>query len=109
MADNIPAFSFLEIPHSAPSAETLRATPAPLRRVVELASLTEAVAADASKILSVLLNNSVQREAGAEDERGAEGHPLTPATEQALLRFMANTFHLLEREASSIVNDVTRT
>ncbi len=109
MANQTPAFPFLEIPHSAPSAEILRATPAPLRRVVELASFTEAVAADASKVLSVLLNNSVQREAGAEDESEAEGHPLTAATEQALLRLMANAFELLGREASAVANNVART
>ena len=106
MADHIPAFSFLEIPHSAPSNETLQAIPVPFRRAIELASLTEAVAADASKVLSVLLNNSVQREALAKDDSAEEGVPLTPATEQALLRFMANTFHLIEREAHVVVSGV---
>lgn len=105
MANQLP-ISFLEFPHSAPSNETLQATPAPFRRAIELASLTEAVAADASKVLSVLLNNSVQREALAEDDSVEECALLTPATEQALLRFMANIFHLIEREAHAVASGV---
>ncbi|CAB3648675.1 hypothetical protein CEY09_05330 [Achromobacter marplatensis] len=104
MANQLP-ISFLEFPHSTPSDEALLATPAPMHRVVELASLTEALASDASRVLSILLNNSVQREARAED-CVEDGAPLTPATEQALLRFMANTFHLLEREANAVASGV---
>lgn len=107
MANQLP-ISFLEFPHSTPSDEALQAMPAPLRRVVELASLTESLAGDASRVLSILLNNSVQREAYAENDAVEECAPLTPATEQALLRFMANTFHLLEREAGVVAGGIMR-
>ncbi|MCY1201803.1 hypothetical protein D9M72_132740 [compost metagenome] len=106
MANQLP-ISFLEFPHSTPSDEALQATPAPLRRVVELASLTEALAGDASRVLSILLNNSVQRDGRADDDV-EEDAPLTLATEQALLRLMANTFHLLEREAHAVASGVAK-
>ncbi|CUK12051.1 MAG: hypothetical protein J0I68_30640 [Achromobacter sp.] len=107
MANQIPV-SILEFPHSTPSDEALLATPAPLRRVVELASFTEAVAGDAARVLAVLLNNSVEREARTGDE-DIEVAPLSSATEQALLRLMANTFQLLEREASVVATGVSGT
>jgi len=108
MANQIPV-SILEFPHSTPSDEALQATPAPLRRVVELASFTEAVAGDAARILAVLLNNSVEREARTSDEGIEVAPPLSSATEQALLRLMANTFQLLEREASVAATGVSGT
>ncbi|CUI38541.1 Uncharacterised protein [Achromobacter xylosoxidans] len=107
MANQFPV-SVLEFPHSTPSDEALQATPTPLHRVVELASFTEAVAGDAARVLAMLLNNSVEREARTSDE-GIEVAPLSSATEQALLRLMANTFQLLEREASVAAAGVSGT
>lgn len=106
MANQLPA-SFLEFPHSTPSDDVLQATPAPLRRVVELASLTEALAGDASKVLTILLNNSVQREALTEGD-AVEESALSLAAEQALLRLMANTFQLLEREAYAVASGLPK-
>jgi len=75
-----------------------------MHRLVAFASLAEALAADASHILTLLYNNSVERDACAAELGCAEVPPLSSAAEQALLRFMANTFQLIEREANAVAD-----